>query len=245
MTDDPACPLPRATDAIELAHGGGGRSARRLLHELILPALGLAPQHATLDAAMLEAPIGARLAFTTDATVARPRTFPGGDLGTLAVYGSVNDLACVGARPLALSLSLLVEEGFSRDELRRVLSSVAHAASIAGVRVVTGDTKVLERGRGDGLYLSTAGVGVVVAPEPIGPTSIRTGDAVLVSGDVGRHGVAMLSARESLGFDTTLTSDCAPVTSVVFFDCGWALWAIVAGLGVADCAGAWPVVVIS
>lgn len=214
MSEGPGCPVPLAGDVIQLAHGGGGRATWRLLHELVLPALGIdagAPSH---DAAELAVPAGARLAFTTDASVVRPAVFPGGDLGRLAVFGAVNDLAAAGAHPLSLSLSLVLEEGLRFEALRRVLASIAEASRIAGVRVVTGDTKVVERGKGDGIYTSVSGIGVIAPGVDVGPRRIRPGDAVLVSGDVGRHGVAILSVREGLAFDG-IESDCAPVTGLL------------------------------
>lgn len=210
MTD---CPVPSSPDVITLAHGGGGRASWRLVHDVILPALGDVRAPA-LDAVELAIPADARLAFTTDASVVRPLVFPGGDLGTLAVFGAVNDLAAAGARPLALSLSLILEEGLPIATLRAVLGSIASAAERAGVRIVTGDTKVVDRGKGDGLYTSVAGLGVLVPGLALGPQRIAPGDAVLVTGDIGRHGVAVLSVREGLGFDG-VTSDCAPVTPLL------------------------------
>jgi len=212
---DPACPAPSAADVIQLAHGGGGRATWRLLHEVVMPALGVAAGEVSCDAATLAVPAGARLAFTTDASVVRPAFFPGGDIGRLAVFGSVNDLAAAGARPLALSLSLVLEEGLPLDTLRRVLASIEAASKLAGVRVVTGDTKVVDRGRGDGIYTSVAGIGVIAPGVDVGPQHIRPGDVVIVSGDVGRHGVAILSVREGLAFETSLESDCAPVTGLL------------------------------
>jgi len=213
VSSPPACPVPLAPEVIQLAHGGGGRATWRLLHEVVRPALGITGVSA--DAAELAVPPGARLAFTTDASVVRPIVFPGGDIGRLAVFGTVNDLATAGARPIALSLSLVLEEGLPIDVLRRVLGSIAAASRIAGVRVVTGDTKVVDRGRGDGIYTSVAGIGVIAPGVDVGPHQIRAGDVVIVSGDVGRHGVAILSVREGLGFEATIESDCAPVTGLL------------------------------
>lgn len=216
MSAGPACPVPLTPELIQLAHGGGGRSTWRLLHELVMPALGLAgPSCDAAELAVPSMPSGARLAFTTDASIVRPLFFPGGDIGRLAVFGTVNDLAAAGARPIALSLSLLLEEGLPLDTLRRVLASVEAAARTAGVRVVTGDTKVVDRGKGDGIYTSVAGVGVIAPGVVVGPHHIRPGDVVIVSGDVGRHGVAILSVREGLGFEASIESDCAPVTGLL------------------------------
>lgn len=215
MSFDPSCPIPPPGEVIRLAHGGGGRATWRLLHELVLPSLGVAEGTPSHDAAEFAVPAGARLAFTTDASVVRPAFFPGGDIGRLAVFGAVNDLAAAGARPLALSLSLVLEEGLPLDILRRVLVSIDVASRIAGVRVVTGDTKVVDRGKGDGIYTSVAAIGVIAPGVELGPSQIRPGDVVIASGDVGRHGVAILSVREGLDFDAVIESDCAPVTGLL------------------------------
>lgn len=212
MTERCPLPSPPSSEVIQLAHGGGGRATWRLLHDHVLPALGLAGP--SLDAAALVPPPGAQLAFTTDASVVRPLEFPGGDIGRLAVFGAVNDLAAAGARPLALSLSLVLEEGLPMAVLHRILTSMADAAALAGVRVVTGDTKVVERGKADGLYTSVSGIGVVAPGVEVGPHRICPGDVVIATGDVGRHGVAILSIREGLGFEG-VTSDCAPVTGLL------------------------------
>jgi hydrogenase expression/formation protein HypE len=205
------CPVPRAGGPrIELAHGGGGRRMRRLVREVFAAALGPLGLDAARDAALLDAPPG-RLAFTTDAFVVSPRFFPGGDIGTLAVYGTVNDLATAGAHPLCLSAAFVLEEGLPIDELVRIVASMAAAAAHAGVRIVTGDTKVVPHGQADGVYITTTGVGAVPSGLDLGPHAVVPGDAILVSGDVGRHGVAILSVREGLGFETALASDCAPV----------------------------------
>jgi hydrogenase expression/formation protein HypE len=165
------------------------------------------------DGAVLELPglAGARLAFTTDSYVVRPLFFPGGDIGSLAVNGTVNDLAMCGARPLWLSCGFILEEGLEVADLARVAGSMRAAADAAGVALVTGDTKVVDRGRGDGLYLNTAGIGVVAHRRTIGPASVRPGDRLLLSGDLGRHGVSILAAREGLELETALASDCAPL----------------------------------
>jgi len=198
---------------VQLGHGGGGRLSRQLLEQLILPRFAPAGG-VLLDAALLHPPDG-RLAFSTDSYVVRPLFFPGGDIGAMAVIGTANDLAMVGARPLAISLSLILEEGLPLATLERVLDSVAAAAALCGVAVVTGDTKVVERGKGDGMYLNTAGIGCVDPSLAIGPAAIRSGDAILVSGDLGRHGVAILAARGELGLTNSLPSDLAPLQGVV------------------------------
>lgn len=151
------------------------------------------------------------LAFTTDGHVVRPLVFPGGDIGQLAVNGTVNDLAMCGARPMALSIGLIIEEGLELAQLARLIGSMRDAARIAGVRLVTGDTKVVERGKADGLFVTTAGVGRMLSSTPIGPEAVRAGDAVILSGDIGRHGIAVLAARDALGFETTIVTDCAAI----------------------------------
>lgn len=207
---DLSCPRPLRHDTIQMAHGGGGRTMRDLLEAVLLPAFGNPALDARHDAAVLA--LGdARIAFTTDTYVVRPRFFPGGDIGSLAVHGTVNDLAMGGAVPRALSCALILEEGFPLEELGRVLASMRGAAERCGVSIVTGDTKVVDRGHGDGLYINTAGVGLVGAGVDVRPGRVRPGDAVLVSGDLGRHGVAVLSVREGLAFESPVLSDCAPV----------------------------------
>ena len=198
---------------VQLAHGGGGRLSRQLIEELLVPALG--PSTGVLhDAAVLSIP-GHRLAFTTDSYVVRPLFFPGGDIGRLAVFGSVNDLAMAGATPLALSLGLILEEGLPLATLECVLHSIRSAADACGVSVITGDTKVVEHGKGDGLYINTSAVGMVTHPLQIDPSAVQPGDAVLVSGDLGRHGVAVLTARAELGLRSALESDLAPLLGTV------------------------------
>ena len=196
-----------------LGHGGGGSLSQRLIDQLLVPAFG--PADGVLhDAAVLPAEAGP-LAFTTDSYVVHPLFFPGGDIGSLAVFGTVNDLAMVGASAIALSLSLILEEGLPMPLLQQVLASIRLAAQRCGVPVVTGDTKVVERGKGDGIYINTAGIGRVDHGLQIGPKAVRSGDAILVSGDLGRHGVAILAARQELGFRTELRSDLAPLQEPV------------------------------
>jgi len=212
--DSFACPLPAAGDAtVLLGHGGGGSLSQRLIDQLLVPAFGPA-DGVLLDAAVLPAEAGP-LAFTTDSYVVRPLLFPGGDIGSLAVFGTVNDLAMVGANAIALSLSLILEEGLPMPLLQQVVASIRLAAQRCGVPVVTGDTKVVERGKGDGIYINTAGIGRVGHGLQIGPKAVRSGDAILVSGDLGRHGVAILAARQELGFRTELRSDLAPLQEPV------------------------------
>ena len=204
------CPLPLRHDTIQLAHGGGGRVMRELLESVMLPAFSNEALDARHDSALLELG-GARLAFTTDTYVVKPRFFPGGNIGELAVYGTVNDLAMGGARPQYLSVGMVLEEGYPIEELRRVVEAMREAAAACGVSFVTGDTKVVDRGKGDGIFINTAGIGLVPPGVDIGPHRVKPGDAVLVSGDVGRHGIAVMSVREGLAFETPIESDCAPV----------------------------------
>lgn len=210
---DPTCPVPHGPTHVLLAHGGGGRMTRALIDRVFAHAFGPGLD-ATHDAAVLPAP-GQRLAFTTDGYVVRPPFFPGGDIGALAVNGTVNDLAMAGARPVALSAAFVLEEGLPLDDLRRIAASMKRAADAAGVRIVTGDTKVVDRGKGDGVFVTTSGVGVVEHGAALGPASIRPGDAVIVSGDLGRHGAAILAAREALGLEAAIESDCAPLWAPV------------------------------
>ncbi len=206
-------PLPAADETVQLAHGSGGRAMARLLETIIRPALAEPELDRQHDGAILEA--AGQLAFTTDSYVVRPLFFPGGDIGALAVNGTVNDLAMCGARPLWLSVGLILEEGLPLATLGAVLASMRAAAAAAGVRLVTGDTKVVERGKADGMFIATAGIGQVVAPAPIAPDRLRPGDAVILSGDIGRHGMAVMAAREGFGFTPAIESDCAAVAAPV------------------------------
>jgi hydrogenase expression/formation protein HypE len=200
-----------ASDRIVLAHGGGGRLTERLIEDVFLPAFGEASAHERHDGARLDG----TLAFTTDSYVVRPLFFPGGSIGDLAVNGTVNDLAMCGARPRWLSAGFILEEGLPLDTLRRVVDDMARAACAARVQIVTGDTKVVERGAADGLFITTAGVGYLEFGARVGPALIGPGDAVLISGDVGAHGVAVLSVREGLAFETAIASDTAPLWAPV------------------------------
>ena len=213
------CPLPLPADAVQMAHGGGGQAMRDLIATLVAPAFAHPDQETRHDAARVHLG-GAELAFTTDTFVVEPFRFPGGDIGELAVYGTVNDLACAGAVPGFLSCALVLEEGLPLAELSGLLASMGRAAARCGVAVVTGDTKVVDRGKGDGIYINTAGIGLVPPGRRPGPGRVRPGDAVLVTGDLGRHGVAVLSVREGLAFETPVASDCAPVHGLAE-----ALWA--------------------
>jgi hydrogenase expression/formation protein HypE len=211
----PSCPMPIARyGQVLLAHGGGGRLMHELLERVFLPAFGNPSLDTRHDAAVLQAG-GARVAFTTDSYVVHPLFFPGGSIGTLAVYGTVNDLAMAGARPLALSAAFIIEEGLGVETLERVVASMRDAARAAGVPIVTGDTKVVDRGKGDGLFINTAGLGLVEHGLHVAPASVRPGDAVILSGDIGRHGMAIMAVRENLAFESAIESDCAPVAAPV------------------------------
>jgi len=209
------CPIPISDyPAVTLAHGGGGKLMHQLLEKMVLPAFRNDLLESRHDGAVF--PVGgARLAFTTDSYVVRPLFFPGGDIGSLAVNGTVNDLAMCGARPLYLSCGMILEEGLPMETLWAVVQSLKRSAEAAGVQLVTGDTKVVDKGKGDGIFLNTAGIGVVEHNLAIAPTSVREGDAVLVSGDVGRHGIAIMATREGLEFETAIESDCAPLHGTV------------------------------
>jgi hydrogenase expression/formation protein HypE len=210
------CPAPLAGHAeIQLAHGGGGRLTQQLIERVFGPAFANPALNARHDGAVLAVSTGARLAFTTDSHVVSPLFFPGGDIGRLAVFGTVNDLAMCGARPRWLSAGFILEEGLPTATLERVVASLAEAARCAGVQIVTGDTKVVERGKGDGLYVNTAGLGWLEHDLVIAPASVRPGDVVLLSGDVGRHGMAILAQREGLAFESPIESDCAPLWPAV------------------------------
>lgn len=203
-----SCPAPLAEhERVLMAHGGGGRLMRELIERVF--AARLEPQHET-DAATLTLD-GKRLALTTDSFVVRPIFFPGGDIGSLAVHGTVNDLAMAGAEPVALSAAFILEEGLELDTLSRVVESMAEAARRAGVRIVTGDTKVVERGHADQLYITTTGIGLLVHEGELAPWRVSEGDEVVLSGDIGRHGMAVMSAREGLTFESEIVSDSAPV----------------------------------
>ncbi|MGW0191113.1 hydrogenase expression/formation protein HypE [Streptomyces sp. NPDC003362] len=209
------CPAPlRDRPRVVMGHGGGGAMSAELVERILLPALAGGAPAALTDSAVVELG-GARLAFSTDSFVVRPLFFPGGSIGDLAVNGTVNDLAMSGARAAFLSCGLILEEGVEIDTVAKVAEAIGAAARTAGVRVVTGDTKVVEAGHGDGVYVNTAGVGLVPAGVDLRPERVAPGDVVLLSGAVGMHGVAILSERENLRFEADVVSDCAPLTGLV------------------------------
>ncbi|HME47902.1 hydrogenase expression/formation protein HypE [Mycobacterium sp.] len=209
------CPAPlRDVPNIVMGHGGGGAMSAELIEHLFLPAFGPAADANMGDSAVVEVG-GSRLAFSTDSFVVKPLVFPGGSIGDLAVNGTVNDLAMAGARPIMMSTAFILEEGTALDELARVARALGTAALAAGVKLVTGDTKVVDTGHGDGVFINTAGVGLVDERADIRPQRAQPGDVVIVSGDIGVHGVAVMSCREGLEFGTTIASDTAPLNGLV------------------------------
>jgi len=212
-------------DVILLGHGSGGRLAHQLLDELIIPALSSVGPADQNDAAVLDAPPG-RLAFTTDSYIVDPVFFPGGNIGDLAVNGTVNDLAMMGARPLWMSVGLILEEGLGKHDFSTILASMKRAADVAGVRIVTGDTKVVPRGKADRIFINTSGVGVLEHDLQINGARALPGDIVIVSGTIGDHGVAVMASREGLELDATIESDTAalnPLTSELVAELAGAL----------------------
>jgi hydrogenase expression/formation protein HypE len=210
-----SCPFPiQNYPQVLMAHGGGGKLTHQLIGKMFLPTFKNPLAESQHDASVFEIG-GQRLAFTTDSFVVRPLFFPGGDLGSLAVHGTVNDLAMAGARPLYLSAAFILEEGLQMDVLWRLVSSMKQAADSAGVQIITGDTKVVDKGKGDGVFINTAGVGVLEHDQKILPQSVTPGDAILVSGDLGRHGMAIMAVREGLEFESAIESDSAPVAAKV------------------------------
>ena len=212
------CRTPIEThETITVGHGGGGRLTQELIQELLLPAFRNKHLEELHDGAVLAAGQG-RLAFTTDSYVVHPYLFPGGDIGSLAVHGTANDLAMCGARPLYISLAFILEEGLPVEHLRRVIGSVRDACREIAMEVVTGDTKVVERGKGDGIFINTTGIGGVLPDVEISPRRVRPGDRVLLSGPIAEHGIAILSVREGIAFESRIQSDTAH------------LWPLVSGL---------------
>lgn len=200
-------------ERILLGHGSGGRVAHELVEGTIVAALGDEILLSLEDSATMD--FSGRMAFTTDSYVVSPLFFPGGDIGKLAICGTVNDLSMAGAEPLYLSLAFIIEEGFLAEDLKRILQSISATAKASGVRIVTGDTKVVHRGKADGLFINTAGVGRVRDGVAISAGSARPGDLVLLSGGIAEHGIAVISEREGLSFGTKVQSDCAPLNSLV------------------------------
>lgn len=219
MTADPAqlsCPAPRAeTEHVLLGHGSGGQLSASLVREVIVPALGAAAPDGPLEDAAVLGVGGLDLVLSTDSFVVSPLFFPGGDIGKLAVHGTINDVAVMGGEPLALALAFVIEEGFPLAELRRIAGSVGEAATAAGVPVVTGDSKVVGRGAADGLFVTTTGIGRRLPTARFSAAAAQPGDVVLLSGPIGAHGVTVLSTREGLGFEGDVASDTRPLHRLV------------------------------
>jgi len=208
------CPTPLHYEQIVMAHGGGGRLMQKLLDEVIQPIFNNPILEQKNDSAVLQLD-HSKIAFTTDSYVVKPLFFPGGDIGKLAVCGTLNDLAMSGAKPLYLTCSLILEEGFAIQDLRRILMSMQEIASAAGVCIVTGDTKVVEHGKADGVYINTAGVGSLEANQNCSVQAIRSGDVIIVNSDIGRHGLAVMLERDGFDFEHNIQSDCADVSGLV------------------------------
>lgn len=209
------CPIPISDyPNVLLAHGGGGRLTQQLIERMFLPAFGNPALETLHDGAILNVN-GARLAFSTDSFVINPLFFPGGDIGSLAVHGTVNDLAMCGARPLSISAGLILEEGLPMEELWRIVQSMQQAVQAAGVSLVTGDTKVVDRGKGDGAFINTTGIGIIPEGIHVSPRRAQPGDVIIVSGAIAVHGIAIMSVREGLEFETVLESDTAPLHDLV------------------------------
>jgi hydrogenase expression/formation protein HypE len=210
-----SCPIPLSQyPHVLLAHGGGGRLMHQLIDKMFLAAFRNPLLETRHDSAVVDL-TGKKLAFTTDSYVVRPLFFPGGDVGSMAVHGTVNDLAMSGARPLYLSAAFIIEEGLPMETLWKIACSMQEAAQRCGVQIITGDTKVVDKGKGDGVFINTSGIGVIGHDLKITPQSVRPGDAILVSGDLGRHGMAIMAVREGLQFESAIESDSAPVHEVV------------------------------
>ena len=210
-----SCPIPLSQyPHVLMAHGGGGKLMHRLLEDVFGKAFSNPILDTRHDSAQFTVPPG-RLAMTTDSYVVRPIFFPGGDIGSMAVHGTVNDLAMSGARPLYLTCGFIIEEGLPMETLWRVVCSMRDAAKNCGVQIVTGDTKVVDKGNGDGLFINTTGIGVIEHEQIISPQNVQPGDAVIVSGDLGRHGMAIMAVREGLQFESTIESDSSPVVEPV------------------------------
>ncbi|GAB4058968.1 hydrogenase expression/formation protein HypE [Uliginosibacterium sediminicola] len=213
-------PFPRPINfrdgRVDMSHGSGGRAMAQLIHELFVTHFDNDYLRAQNDGACFPLPAGSgRMVMATDSHVVSPLFFPGGDIGCLAVHGTVNDVAMAGGRPLYLSAGFILEEGFPLADLKRIVISMAQAAKEAGVPIITGDTKVVEKGKGDGVFINTTGIGIVPPGIDLAPSKIRAGDAILVSGMLGDHGVAIMSLRENLSFDTAIQSDTAALHDLV------------------------------
>jgi len=209
------CPIPISDyPRVLLAHGGGGKLMHNLIEKMFSAAFSNDILKQDHDSVQIKIDSG-KIAFTTDSYVVKPLFFPGGDIGSLAVNGTVNDLSMSGAVPNYLSLGLIIEEGFGMNDLWLVVQSIAAAAAVAGVKIATGDTKVVDKGKGDGIFINTSGIGVIEHKLNISPKNIQTGDVIIINGDIGRHGIAIMAKREGLEFEHTIQSDCAPLNEIV------------------------------
>ncbi len=212
---DVSCPLPISDyPKVLMSHGSGGRMSNQLIEKVFMQAFKNDELLKAHDGAVFDVPAG-RMAISTDSYVINPIFFPGGDIGDLAVNGTVNDISMCGAKPLYLSAAFIIEEGFLMEDLWKIVQSMRKAADIAGVKIVTGDTKVVNKGACDGIFINTTGVGVIDHDKEISPKSINAGDVVVINGDVGRHGMAIMAIREGLEFETDLESDTAPLNHIV------------------------------
>lgn len=205
----------RSRERVELAHGGGGALMREIITQVFTAGFADRSLDTERDAAVTDFPEDGRMALSTDSFVVKPLFFPGGNIGVMAINSTINDLAMVGARPLYMTVGFILEEGLELVDLDKIVASMRQAAQASEVRLVTGDTKVVDRGSGDGVFINTTGVGVVAKELDIGPRRVKPGDAVLLSGDIGRHGIAVLSVRQELGFQTQVQSDTAPLVDIV------------------------------
>ncbi|MGI9533599.1 MAG: hydrogenase expression/formation protein HypE [Thermodesulfobacteriota bacterium] len=210
-----SCPIPlKQYPNILLAHGGGGKLMHNIIENMFLPVFDNPFLNSRHDGAVLDFG-NSSLAFTTDSYVVYPLFFPGGDIGKLAVNGTVNDLAMCGARPLYISMGFIIEEGFSMEKLWSIILSIQETVKTAEVQIVTGDTKVVDKGKGDGMFINTTGIGIVESNNVIAPSEVKPGDIIIVNGDIARHGVSIMTVREELGFENKIESDSAPLANIV------------------------------
>lgn len=210
-----SCPVPIASyPNVLMAHGGGGKLMHQLIEKMFVSVFGNSFLEQRTDSVLLNLENN-KIAFTTDSYVVKPLFFPGGDIGSLAVNGTVNDLSMSGARPLYISLGMIIEEGLPMETLWRIVNSLKKNCDIAGVQIVTGDTKVVDKGKGDGIFINTSGIGIIEHDLKIAPSEICEGDLIFINGDIGRHGIAIMAERENLEFETTIESDCAPLNHIV------------------------------
>jgi hydrogenase expression/formation protein HypE len=209
------CPIPiNEYDKVLMAHGGGGKLSDQLIHKMFFSQLDNEYLRQAHDGASLRLPAG-RIAFSTDSYIVQPIFFPGGNIGELAVNGTVNDLSCCGAKPLYLSLAFIIEEGFPMQDLWIIVQSIKQSADEAGVQIVTGDTKVVEKGKGDKIFINTSGIGVIPDNIIINPSNCQPGDIILINGNIADHGIAVLSSRQGIQFETNILSDTAPLNGLV------------------------------